>query len=172
MFSERQRTDDYVANNPKAEVSCVVTDERASPGELPERILLIEDEEEAMLLVKSAIEEFGKSRYRLEWSNCLRDGLDQISKGGVDLVLLDLGLPESSGSVTYESVRAIAPRLPVLVLTGDSAQEMEMRVTGAGGEDYLVKDQVSGPLLVQAIQSALYASKIRLRISTGDKQTP
>jgi DNA-binding NarL/FixJ family response regulator len=79
----------------------------------------------------------------------------------VDLILLDLGLPESSGSVTYDSVRAVAPGVPVLVLTGDAAEETESKVTAGGGEDYLVKDQISGPLLVQAIQSTLYASKIR-----------
>jgi sigma-B regulation protein RsbU (phosphoserine phosphatase) len=160
-----------MANSPKAGILSMLTDEIASTGTLQERILLIEDNEEAMFLVKCAIEEFGNGRYRLEWSNCLRDGLSQLSKGGVDLVLLDLGLPESSGPVTYDSVRAIAPGVPVLVLTGDAAEETELRVTGAGGEDYLIKDQVSGPLLLQAIQSALYANKIRLRVPPGDKQT-
>lgn len=132
-----------------------------------ELILLIEDNEEAMFLVKSAIEDYGDGRYRLEWSNGLHDGLAQLSKGGVDLILLDLGLPESSGPVTYDSVRAIAPDVPVLVLTGDASEESELRVTGNGGEDYLIKDQVSGSLLLQAIQSALYANKIR-RVSPGD----
>jgi len=171
MFSERQTIGDDMANSPNAGVLGMLTDERASTSKPQERILLIEDNEEAMFLVKSAIEEFGNGRYRLEWSNCLKDGLGHLSKGGVDLVLLDLGLPESSGSVTYDSVRAVALGIPVLVLTGDAAEETEMRVTGAGGEDYLVKDQVSGPLLLQAIQSALYASKIRLHVPVADEQT-
>lgn len=148
----------------------MVADEVAPTDNLQEFILLIEDNEEAMFLVKSAIEEHGKEKYRIEWASCLTDGLDQIKKGGVDLVLLDLGLPESSGSKTYDAVRAAAPDIPVLVLTGDATEETESQVTVGGGEDYLIKDQISGLLLVRAIQSALYASKIRQRAPLEGQQ--
>jgi DNA-binding response OmpR family regulator len=136
-------------------------------GRLQECILLIEDNEEAIFLVKSAVEEYGNGRYRLVLANCLKDGLDQLSKGGVDLVLLDLGLPESSGAATYESVRAVAMGVPVLVLTGDAAEETELKVTGGGGDDYLIKDQVSGSLLLQAIRSALHANELRRRAAAN-----
>lgn len=142
----------------------MLTAEATAPGITQERILLIEDNEEATFLVEAAIEKYGNGRYKLEWAKCLTEGREQLLKGGVDLVLLDLGLPESSGALTYESIRAIAPEVPVLVLTGDGAQETESRVTADGGEDYLVKDQVSGPLLLRAIQSALYASKLKRRV--------
>jgi putative two-component system response regulator len=150
-----------MANNPNAGGFGKSTDPIAPTGQLQECILLIEDNEEAMFLVKSSIEEYGNGRYRLEWANCLNDGLKQLLKGGVDLVLLDLGLPESSGSATYDTVRSAAPGVPVLVLTGDAAEETELRVTVGGGADYLVKDQISGSLLLQAIQSTVYSSKIR-----------
>ncbi len=133
--------------------------ETATSGAVPERILLIEDNDEAAFLVEAAIEKYGNGRYGLEWSKCLSEGREQLSKGGVDLVLLDLGLPDSSGPQTYESVRAVARDVPVLVLTGDGTQETESAVTGEGGVDFLVKDEVSGPLLVRAIQFSLYSSK-------------
>jgi DNA-binding response OmpR family regulator len=129
-----------------------------------ERILLIEDNEEAAFLVEAAIESYGNGRYKLELAKCLTEGRALLLRGGVDLVLLDLGLPESSGSQTYESVREVAPEVPVLVLTGDGAEETESKITADGGEDYLVKDQVSGPLLLRAIQSALYSSKLKRRV--------
>ncbi len=150
-----------MANSPNSGGVATFSGEMKPPGKLQECILLIEDNEEAMFLVELAIQTYGSGRYKLEWAKCLNEGRERLSKGGVDLILLDLGLPESSGSVTYDSVRAVAPGVPVLVLTGDAAEETESKVTAGGGEDYLVKDQISGPLLVQAIQSTLYASKIR-----------
>jgi CheY-like chemotaxis protein len=133
-----------------------------------ECVLLIEDSEEAMVLVRYALREHGKGRYRLEWANNLSTGLDQLAHGGVDLVLLDLGLPESSGPESYAWVREIAPQVPVVVLTGDEREETEFAVTASGVEGYLVKDQVSGTLLIQAIRAALYANKQQRK--KGNKQ--
>ncbi len=134
-----------------------------STATVPESILLIEDNEEAAFLVEATIEKYAKGKYALEWVKCLDEGRTRLLKGGIDLVLLDLGLPDSSGSSTYQAIRAIAPEVPVLVLTGDSAEETEATITAEGGEDYLVKDQVSGPLLMRAVQSVLYASKLKGR---------
>jgi len=112
-----------------------------------------------MLLVQFALEEYGQGKYRLEWATRLSEGLDQIRKGGVDVVLLDLGLPESSGPVSYEWVRAVSPRLPVLVLTSDTSEYVELAVLAGGVDDYLVKDLVSGSQLFEAIQAALFRKK-------------
>jgi DNA-binding NarL/FixJ family response regulator len=130
-------------------------------AKLQEAVLLIEDHEEAMWLVRYALQEYGKGRYRLEWADTLSGGLDQLARGGIDIVLLDLGLPDSSGPESYAWVREVSPKLPVVVLTGNPSEETEFAVTASGAEGYLVKDQVSGSLLLQAIRAALYANKQR-----------
>ena len=124
-----------------------------------ERVLLIEDSEEAMLLVRFALEEYGSGQYRLEWANNLSAGLDQLAAGGIDVVLLDLGLPESSGPESYAWVREIAPQVPVVVLTADERAETEFAVTASGAEGYLVKHHVTGDLLLKALRTAMYANK-------------
>lgn len=129
---------------------------------LQECVLLIEDNEEAMWLVRFALQEHGNGRYRLEWAITLNEGLEHLSNGGVDVVLLDLGLPDSSGQESYAWVREVSPQVPVVVLTGNTSQETEMAVTAGGVDGYLVKDQVSGSLLLQAIGAALYANKQRV----------
>jgi DNA-binding NarL/FixJ family response regulator len=126
-------------------------------------VLLIEDSEEAMLLVRFALEEYGRGQYRLEWSSTLSDGLERLANGGVDAVLLDLGLPDSSGPESYAWVREIAPNVPVVVLTGDDRAETEFAVTASGVEGYLVKDQISGAHLIEAVRAALYANKKHLK---------
>jgi DNA-binding response OmpR family regulator len=128
-------------------------------GKSQETVLLVEDSEEAMYLVQCALEEYGHGAYRLEWVDGLTGGLARVSKGGVDLVLLDLGLPESSGPASYVKLREAAPDVPVLVLTGDTREETESAVAAHGVDDFLVKDEVSGSLLLQAIRAALYTNK-------------
>jgi DNA-binding response OmpR family regulator len=130
-----------------------------STGKLQECVLLVEDNEEAMFLVQCALEEYGHGAYRLEWVDGLTGGLARVSKGGIDLVLLDLGLPESTGPASYVKLREAAPDVPVLVLTGDTREETESAVAACGVDDYLVKDEVSGSLLLQAIRAALYTNK-------------
>jgi DNA-binding response OmpR family regulator len=129
----------------------------AVPAILRERVLLIEDSEDAAFLVRHALKQHGGGKYRLEWSSTLSGGLSELSKGGVDVVVLDLGLPESSGAKSYTSVHKVAPDVPVVVLTADASAETQSSVRASGAEDYLIKQQMSGLLLLQAIRTALHA---------------
>ncbi len=153
-----------------ADATCDVLDRSLNPKtrneSLQECILLIEDSEDAMWLVRYAIEDYGKGRFHLDWSDNLACGLERLSKGGIDLVLLDLGLPESSGAASFAAVHKADPKVPVLVLTGDAREQTEFAVTAGGGQDYLIKDQVSGSLLLEAIRAALQSHSRR-----GNKQT-
>jgi CheY-like chemotaxis protein len=118
-------------------------------------VLLIEDNEDVMLMVQFALQEYGQGKYRLKWVNRLRDGLDQIRKGGIDVVLLDLGLPESSATASYAWVRAVSPKLPILVLTGETIEFTQLTVLAGGVDDFSVKDLVSGKRLFATIQATL-----------------
>jgi DNA-binding response OmpR family regulator len=132
-------------------------------GKLQECVLLIEDSEDAMLLVRYSLLEYGDGRYRLKWVESLSEGLDLLSKGGVDIVLLDLSLRDSAGPSSFASVRETAPEVPVLVLTGDTSEETEFAAAAWGVDDYLVKDQVSGARLVEVIHTLIDARKLQKR---------
>ena len=135
-------------------------------------ILLIEDSEDAMLLVQYALGEYGNGRYRLVWAGSLSEGIERLSKGGVDIVLLDLGLPDHSGEASYAWLREANSKIPVVVVTGDSSPETELSVLASGAEDYLVKTEISGSLLLQAIQAALSANKRPRDWYTSPQQFP
>jgi DNA-binding response OmpR family regulator len=140
----------------------------AAPAQAPlARVLLIEDNQEEMLLVQYTLEEFGQGRYELEWANRLGPGIDRVRDGGLDLVLLDLGLPECQGPVSYVAIRDAAPEIPVLVLTGDHRAQTEEVVMNLGAEDYLVKEEISGLQLLHAIRGAMYRKKTRLAKRPG-----
>jgi CheY-like chemotaxis protein len=132
-------------------------------GVQQECVLLIEDSEEAMLLVRYSLQAYGDGRYHLKWVESLSEGLAQLSKGGVDIVLLDLGLPDSSWPSTLASVREKAPEVPVLVLTGDTRRETKFAAAAYGMDEYLLKDQVSGAQLVRAVRTVIGARKLQKR---------
>ena len=124
-------------------------------------VLLIEDNDEAMVLVKNAFQECGEGKYRLEWAADLTGGLQRLARGGVNIIILDLGLPDSTGAASYTAIRKAANGLPVVVLTGDTREQTETAIVSNGVDDYLVKDEISGPLLLQVVRASLYRNRLR-----------
>jgi signal transduction histidine kinase len=78
----------------------------------------------------------------------------------VDVVLLDLSLPESQGLDSFHRVHAHAPAVPVVVLTGFRDEELGNRAVQSGAQDYLIKGQVEGPLLGRALRYAIERGRI------------
>ena len=127
----------------------------------PLRVLLVEDNEDSMLLVKYALEEFGDGKYVLDWADRLYPGLERLQYGNVDVTLLDLGLPETNGPDTFFAVRNANPKVPVIVLTADECTQTEYAVTSFGADEYLVKGEVSGSVLANAISDVIRRRKSR-----------
>lgn len=90
----------------------------ASPGatdpnrKLRQCVLLIEDDEDAMHWVQHALKEHGNGKYKLEWKQCLSDGLSRLLHGGIDLILLDLGLGDCSTRSRKRGFVKRHPRCP------------------------------------------------------------
>lgn len=126
----------------------------------PVRILLIEDNRGDARLLEQMLRDAQALRWELEWVDCLEDGIARLRAGGVDLVMLDLNLPGSSGIETVLRVRGCAAQLPALiVLSGLDDEDVAIRAVQAGAEDYLVKGEVDARLLARAIGYALERSQ-------------
>ena len=85
---------------------------------------------------------------------------EMLRDGGVDVVLLDLSLPDARGLDTLAQVRAAAPRLPVVVLTGLADEQVAVQALQAGAQDYLVKGAVTGVGVRRAIRHALERQRL------------
>src|SRR5438067_804897 len=97
-----------------------------SSGE-PRTVLLVEDEPGDARLIQEMLRDARGARFRLERAEGLTEALERLARGGVDLVLLDLSLPESQGLDTFVRVHAHAPGVPVVVLTGSNDEELANR---------------------------------------------
>jgi serine phosphatase RsbU (regulator of sigma subunit) len=127
-----------------------VTPPRMTPDQ-PLRVLLIEDDDGDALLVSEQLAD-AASPVRLVRVDALAKALS--GPVDADCVLLDLQLPDAVGLTGLTRLRQHAPATAVVVLTGQRDELTGIAAVAAGAQDYLVKDQVDGPLLVKAMRYA------------------
>ncbi|MFW6162782.1 MAG: response regulator [Planctomycetota bacterium] len=130
--------------------------------------LLIEDNEGDAFLIRRMIEKAGGTPMDLATAGRLAGGLERLDRGDVDVVLLDLGLPDSAGLDTVRRTRAHAPDVPIIVLTGHDDEVLGANVVWAGAQDYLVKGQVDATLLTRAIRYAVSRQSLQQRARGRD----
>jgi DNA-binding response OmpR family regulator len=124
------------------------------------RVLLIEDNEDDVLILREMLAGASGTEFDLAWADRLSTGLERLAAGGFELVLLDLGLPDSQGLDTLGRVRVQAPDVPILVLTGLGDERLDVKAMQAGAQDCLVKGQVDGNLLVRAMRYAIERQRL------------
>jgi CheY-like chemotaxis protein len=123
-------------------------------GPEPERlhILLVEDDEGDAFLVRELLAEV-EAPFDLMVASSLREA--QTMLRGIQCILLDLGLPDAEGIDGLRRLLAIAGTAAVCVLTGRSDEHLGVAAVAEGAQDYLVKGQVDGTLLVRALRYAV-----------------
>lgn len=126
------------------------------------RILLIEDDPGDARLLRESLLEAPSTSFELQHADRLNSGLMILKQGETDLVLLDLSLPESWGINTLLKVREAAPTVPIVVLTGLDDETAAVTAMQEGAQDYLVKGELTGSLLVRSIRYAIERGRRRL----------
>jgi DNA-binding response OmpR family regulator len=137
------------------------------------RVLLIEDNPGDTRLVREMLAEARGALFDLECADRPSAGLKRLAEGDIDVVLLDLGLPNSQGLDTCTKVYAQAPEVPIVVLTGLDDEVMGLQAIEIGAQDYLVKGQVDSNPLARALRYAIERKRAEetLRASARQWQT-
>jgi glutamate dehydrogenase (NAD(P)+) len=131
-------------------------------------ILLIEDNPIQTRLIQKLLEEATGPTFEVKTADRLQSGFERLAEGGVDLVLLDLMLPDSEGLETFVRFHAKAPEVPVIVQTGLDDLTLAAKAVESGAQDYLVKGQISGAVLIRSIRYALQ----RVRAHSAEWSSP
>ena len=137
------------------------------------RVLLIDDDADDAFLAQHALSQCVDAKYSVQHVTCLADAADELRAVPFDVVLLDLGLPESSGNETLTRFSSMCPRqVPIIVLTGLDDQEAALGLVNDGAQDYLVKDSVTSETLSRSIRYALqrHQNVFRIRELLGEVQ--
>lgn len=135
---------------------------------LAQDILLVEDSPgDARLIRELLIDEVGRDGFRMRDARTLADALQRIGEQRPDMVVLDLSLPDSFGLETLFRIQSQDALLPIVVLTGNEDQAVALAAVKAGAQDFLVKQALSGRLLVKTLQYARERkhNEAKLRVS-------
>jgi serine phosphatase RsbU (regulator of sigma subunit) len=116
-------------------------------------ILVVEDDDGDFLIVAELLED-AVTRPHVVRARSLEAALSAVGDG-IDCVLLDLGLPDATGLGALARVRAAAPAIAVIVLTGLDDEAAGLAAVDAGAQDYLVKGHVDARMLARAIRYAI-----------------
>ena len=123
------------------------------PSEL--KILLIEDSTTDVLLLQSMLEADQISTFRLTHVERLEDGLKRLQQEEFDLILSDLGLPDSTGLATFERLHESCQHLPIVVFSGNLDEIDAIQAVRAGAQDYLVKSPDGFEIAARSIRYAI-----------------
>jgi DNA-binding response OmpR family regulator len=126
----------------------------------PIRVLLVEDDPEDARLFQAMLAHEAKGEFQMARVGRLAEALGKLNDQGYDIVLSDLGLPDSQGLRTFLSLKGQAPKLPIVVLSGLEDEEFALKAVHEGAQDYLVKSQVNGPLLARSLRYAIERKRI------------
>lgn len=134
----------------------------------PTNILLVEDNAGDVQLVKFFLKD-AAFKYELFCAETLHEAFEKISNFTIDIVLLDLSLPDSQGFRTLGRFLEKVPHLPFIVMTGINNEIIGNQAIKAGAQDFLVKGQFEGKLLGRAIRYALHRFKEKQKLE-GEKR--
>jgi diguanylate cyclase (GGDEF)-like protein/PAS domain S-box-containing protein len=143
-------------------------------------LLLIEDNPGDARLMREMLHEQNLGKTQLTHVERLSEAEQHLAQNEVDIIVLDLGLPDAQGLSAVQRAHAAAPRVPLVVLTALDDEVLAARALQEGAQDYLIKDQIDGRGLVRALryaverklmEEALFAEQERAQVtlnSIGD----
>jgi diguanylate cyclase (GGDEF)-like protein/PAS domain S-box-containing protein len=118
-------------------------------------LLLVEDNPGDARLLREMFNEQGFHKTELTHADCMSQAEKHLAERDVDIVLLDLGLPDAQGMGAVRRVRAVAPRIPLVVLTGMDDESLAAQALQEGAQDYLIKGQIDARGLLRALRYAI-----------------
>jgi signal transduction histidine kinase len=121
----------------------------------PCTVLLVEDNLADAELTAYGLRNVRDEPFQVEHAEDLAAALIRLSRGGIDVALVDLSLPDSSGMDTFQAIRAAAPTVPIVMLTGLDDEKFVLEVLHQGAQDYLLKHEVEPKLLARSLRFAI-----------------
>ncbi|MBI1977968.1 MAG: response regulator [Candidatus Omnitrophica bacterium] len=123
--------------------------------EKPFTVLLIEDDLSLATVLTKRLSTVKDPSFQVKHASLLAAGIELVSKGGIDVVLLDLNLPDSRGLETFSKLYDEVPDIPIVVLTGMDDEGVGAETVRSGAQDYLVKGHIGHGMLPRVLHYAI-----------------
>ncbi len=129
------------------------------------KVLLIEDDEDDYILIRDLLNESDSpSSFVIDWVQTYQDGLKGIERGEHDVYLIDHFLGADSGLELLKDAVMAGCQAPLIIVTGQSAREIDHAALKAGAMDYLEKGNLTGQVLERSIRYALEQTRLLKQI--------
>lgn len=128
------------------------------------KILLIEDDPDYAMVVQNRLKNDPSNRFQTLHAPTLAAGIETLGRETVDLVLLDLNLPDSRGLQTFKRIKERSPLLPVVILSATDDETVALDALKSGAQDYVIKGQVDGKFLARILNYNLERSRLQLEL--------
>jgi two-component system, cell cycle sensor histidine kinase and response regulator CckA len=133
-----------------------VVDVQGLAGQAVRRLLLVvEDNPGDARLLREMFSEHDSHNTELTHVGCMSDAEKYLAESNVDVILLDLGLPDAQGLEGVKRARAAAPNIPLVVLTGLDDESLAVEALQQGAQDYLIKGRIDAHGLLRAVRYAI-----------------
>ena len=133
----------------------------------PSSVLLVEDSPSDAALVKGLLAHVS-SHFSVMVVTTLAEGLSFVDCNEVDIIILDLNLPDSSGLDTAKRMLAATTRVPIVVLTGND-EALGIEAMREGAQDYIPKSQLLAPLLARSLRYAMERHRVSLALRDSNE---
>ena len=128
------------------------------------KVLLVEDNPHDALLMRRMLNGAAAGKCDMTLESCMADAMRYLRDHRVDVVILDLGLPDVSGLAAVRQMLAAGPLLPVVVLTGRNDDQLATQALRAGAQDFLVKGEIAGAMVLRALRYAIERKTLEERL--------
>ena len=124
------------------------------------RVLYVEDDIDHANLITKMLSTYKKVDYQIEHSDDLQSGIDYLKSinCNVDVVLLDLMLPNSQGVNTFKQIYNVCVEVPIVIMSG--FEDIANKCIELGAQDYLVKPDISPSLVSRSLEYAIERKKL------------
>ena len=134
------------------------------------KVLIIEDNEDHAELLRRTLSKAENIYFDTECAGLMSSGVDLLGQKEFDVILSDLGLPDSTGLETFETFHSRYPDVPVIVLTSLDDENTALGAVQSGAQDYLVKGQIDNRQLTRSIRYAIERQKLLTELEKRIKE--
>ena len=131
-------------------------------------VLLVEDDAAEGRRIKEALAEVRDRPFSVEQVSCVADAIDRLSSGRVDVILLDLTLPDGRGVEVFDRIYQAAPEALILVLVETDDDEAVQLAVQRGAHDYFPKGSGDGRWLSRALQYVIERKAIQRALQNSE----
>jgi len=129
------------------------------------KVLLVEDDSDDAEFLQACLRRQKTKDIELEHVASMTDATSSIKENDYDIVLLDLNLPDSTGQESVHRIQNADGTVPIVVLSGEGNEEFAVEILNRGVQDYLVKWEGDGRVILRAIRYAIERKRAEERLS-------